>query len=316
MDALVARPPVDARSAALLALLGRLRDLDYDFVTPTPATHERVRRRRPAGRADALRDIFGWSRPFTPELLEPDMLDLARRAGIVRAGRDGLRLEVRVSSLDGRLHLHSAPTEDRDAVFLGPDSYRFARFLRRELEARPALGEALDVGVGAGAGALTLAACCPAARVLATDVNPRALELARVNIAHAALPVELIETSGLPKEPARFEVIAANPPYIAGEGGRTYRDGGDQLGAALALDWVRTGVRRLQPGGRFLLYTGSAIVDGRDGVHTALAELAEAGGLDLAYDEMDPDVFGGLLRQDAYRDVERIAAIGAVLTAP
>ena len=70
------------------------------------------------------------------------------------------------------------------------------------------------------------------------------------------------------------------------------------------------------PGGRFLLYTGSAIVAGRDGVREALAALAEARGLGLVYEEIDPDVFGGMLRQDAYRDVERIAAVGAVLTAP
>src|SRR5690606_42143959 len=123
MDALVARPLVDARSAALLALLGRLRDLDYDFVTPTPATHERVRRRRPAGRADALRDIFGWSRPFTPDLMEPEMLDLARRAGIVRAGRDGLRLGVGGRSVDGRAAPPSAPARDREAGLPRPRRY-------------------------------------------------------------------------------------------------------------------------------------------------------------------------------------------------
>jgi len=316
MDALVARPPAGARFAALLELLGRLEDLDYDFVTPTPATHALVRERRPATRDDPLRDVFGWSRPFTPDLLPPDLLALARRADIVRPAADGLRLDVRVSTVDGRLFLHSAPGGNRDAVFLGPDSYRFARFLRQALESRSTGGVVLDIGVGAGVGAATLAAACPGARVLATDVNPKALELARVNLAHAALAVELMEASGLPAAPARFDLVVANPPYIAGEGGRTYRDGGAQLGAALALEWVGAGVERLAPGGRFLLYTGSAIVGGRDGVRLALVKLAEARGLRLGYEEIDPDVFGGMLRSDAYRDVERIAAVGAVLTRP
>ena len=316
MDALVTRPPADARSAALLELLGRLQALGYDFVTPTPATHALVRRRRAAQRETALRDVFGWTRPFTTDLLPPDLLDLVRRAGVVREASDGLRLGVQVSSVGGRLFVHSAPGRDRDAAFLGPDSYRFARFLRQALEGRATTGAALDIGVGAGVGAATLAAACPGARVVATDVNPRALELARVNLAHSALSVALVEASGLPAEPERFDLIVANPPYIAGQGGRTYRDGGDQLGAALSLEWAKSGVDRLTTGGRFLLYTGSAIVDGRDGVRAALAELAEKRGLSFDYAEIDPDVFGGMLVSDAYREAERIAVIGAVLTRP
>ena len=316
MDALVARPPVDARSAALLELLGRLQALDYDFVTPTPATHALVRRRRPAGGDDLLRDVFGWNRRFTADQLPPDLMDLVRRADAIRETGGGLRLGIRVSSVDGRLFVHSAPGDDRDAVFLGPDSYRFARFIRQALAGRAATGVILDVGVGAGVGAATLAAACPGARVLATDVNPRALELARVNLAHAALAVELVEASGLPAEPERFDLIVANPPYIAGEGGRTYRDGGDQLGAALSLEWAKAGVERLTPGGRFQHYTGSAIVEGRDGVRAALAELASTRGLSLDYEEIDPDVFGGMLADEAYREAERIAVVGAVLTRP
>ena len=316
MDALVTRPPADVRSAALLELLGRLEVLDYDFVTPTPTTHALVRRRRAARRETALRDIFGWTRPFAPDLLPSDLLDLVRRAGVVRVVQDRLRLDVRVSSVDGRLFVHSAPGHDRDAVFLGPDSYRFARFLRQALEGRSTTGAALDIGVGAGVGAATLAAACPGARVLATDVNPRALELARVNLAHAAMSVELVEASGLPAEPERFDLIVANPPYIAGEGGRTYRDGGDQLGAGLSLEWATAGVERLTAGGRFLLYTGSAIVEGRDGVRAALLELAEKRGLSFEYEEIDPDVFGGMLASEAYREAERIAVVGAVLTRP
>lgn len=303
-------------SGALRDLLGRLDELGYEFVTPTPATHAQVRRRAPAAPPDALRDIFGWSRPFAAELLEPRLLDLARRAGVVRASQEGLRLDVRVSTVDGRLYLHSAPTSDADAVFLGPDTYRYVRFLRQQLGRRPAFETGLDIGVGAGVGAMTLASAGPGARVIGTDVNARALALARVNAAHAGLEIDLVECSGLPPEPERFDVVAANPPYIAGSGGRVYRDGGDQLGAALALKWAHGAARRLAPGGRFLLYTGSAIVAGRDSVREALSALARGRGLELDYEEIDPDVFGGVLGQGAYRNVERIAAVGAVLTAP
>lgn len=316
MDAIAIHHAAADTSGALLDLLRRLDALGYGFVTPTPDTHGHIRRRAAAGPDDALRDIFGWSRPFAAELLEPPLLELLRRAEVVHPSPEGLRLDIRVSTVGGRLYLHSALTADSDAVFLGPDTYRYERFLSQQLESRPSFETALDIGVGAGVGAMTLAAARPGARVIGADVNPRALSLSRVNAAHAGLEIELRECSGLPPEPARFDLIAANPPYIAGDGGRIYRDGGDQLGAALALKWVEAGVGRLTPGGRFLLYTGSAIVAGRDGVREALAALAEARGLSLAYEEIDPDVFGGMLRQDAYRDVERIAAVGAVLTAP
>ncbi len=46
---------------------------------------------------------------------------------------------------------------------------------------------------------------------------------------------------------------------------------------------------------------------------TALGRSAERFGCSLRYREIDPDIFGELLDEPAYREVERIAAIGAVL---
>jgi hypothetical protein len=62
-----------------------------------------------------------------------------------------------------------------------------------------------------------------------------------------------------------------------------------------------------------LLYTGAAIVDGRDGLRDSLVEALPRFGCTLRYEEIDPDVFGEELEEPAYRDVERIAAIGAVI---
>lgn len=316
MDAVVSHHSDTDAAGALLAVLRHLESAGYAFVMPTPGVHARVRKRRPATPGDPLRDIFGWSRPFSPELLDPALLDLLWLAGVVRRGPEGLSLAIRVSTVGERLFVHSAPTDDRDVVFLGPDSYRYVRFLRQQLGASGNWRTALDIGTGSGVGAVALADINPAARVIGGDVNDKALAFARINAAHAGAAVELAQCSGLPDQPDRFDLIAANPPYIAGEGGRVYRDGGDQLGAAVALEWVGDGVRRLAPGGRFLLYTGSAIVAGRDGVREALVQIAEERGLGLSYEEIDPDVFGGTLGQNAYKDVERIAAVGAVLTAP
>lgn len=309
-------PARQAADAALADLLDYLAAQNYAFTTPTAGTHSRGRDRGPASDRDALRDIFGWTRPFAADQLEPALLAVLRRAAVVEEQDGVFRLTVRVSTVDGRLYLHSAPTNAADAVFLGPDSYRYARFLRQTLNDVPPFAQALDIGTGAGVGALTIAGGWPGAVVTGSDINPEALRLARINAAHNRVAVTLVECSGLPAQPRQFDIVTANPPYIAGEMKRTYRDGGGPLGAGLALEWVAAAMPRLTSGGRFLLYTGSAIVRGEDLIRTELERLASGHGFGLEYDEIDPDVFGGTLRQEAYRDVERIAAVGAVLVAP
>lgn len=308
-------PARQAADAALSELLDYLGSRNYAFVTPTAGTHSRGRDLGPAD-ADDLRAIFGWTRPFRADRIDAALLAILRRAGVVEEEDDLLRVTVRASTVDTRLYLHSAPTNSADAVFLGPDSYRYARFLRQTLRESPPFAQALDIGVGAGVGAVTIAGDWPGAAVTGADINPQAIRFARINAAHNRIAVNLVECSGLPPRPRQFDVITANPPYIAGAVKRTYRDGGGALGAGLALEWVGAGLRRLTPGGRFLLYTGSAIVRGEDLIRMELDRLASVRGFRLDYGEIDPDVFGGTLRQEAYRDVERIAVIGAVLVAP
>lgn len=306
-------PPPDQ---ALVRLLDRLAGEDYAFVIPTPATHTLVSGRMERARPGSFRDIFGWTRPFAPGDVDAAVLALLRRADAVTEEAGGLlRVRVRVSSLDGRLHVHSAPGPDPDAVFMGPDSYRFVRFIKA-MTPSGFRGRALDIGTGAGAGALALAAAAPSAEVIGTDVNLRALRYLAINAAHSGLDVASAAGSGLAAVSGDFDLIVANPPYVAGRGGRTYRDGGGEHGAELAFQWMRESAGRLRPGGRILLYTGSPIIDGRDPVQAELARLASEWGLSMTYEEIDPDVFGGMLRQGCYADVERIAAVGAVLQAP
>lgn len=306
-----------AQDLALQALLRELAGAGYRFVTPTPSTHRRVAERLATARPHDLRDVLGWRRPFRPSEQNGAVVDhLAAADALEAVGTDLARSRLRASTLGDLILLHSPSGAGRDEVFLGPDSHRFAALLRREArDARPD-GRFMDIGTGAGAGALTLAGLHPRAEVLAGDVNPEALRLTRINARHAGLRVVAAQSSGMAGVDGDFDVIVANPPYIAGDAGRTYRDGGDGLGTRLALDWMAEAVDRLRPGGRIILYTGSPIVDGRDRVREAMTNLAaEAGGV-LAYDELDPDVFGGTLGQTAYADVERIAAVGAVLRAP
>ena len=303
--------------APLLRLLQGLEAAGYDFVTPTPLTHARVLARRPERTARDLREALGWSLPFHRADLPPEPVDLLDAAGALEKDGARLRSTVRVSRLRGLLFLHSAyPTDAADAVFLGPDSYRFADFIAAELAGREWVGRLADVGGGAGVGAITAAARRGRAQVLLTDVNPAALRLARVNAAHAGVPLETRQAADLAGAPDGLDLILANPPYIAGAG-QTYQAGGDLHGGRVSLEWAKAALPKLAPGGRLLLYTGSAILDGgRDRLKAELQAAADAAGARLAYRELDPDVFGEELDKPAYADAERIAAVGAVFTRP
>jgi predicted RNA methylase len=299
----------------LQALLAAAQAHDYHFITVTPETHRRVLARRQGESARDLRDVFGWSMPFDPAVLPAEMWDALQAAGMAEPAEIGLcRSRLRISSAAGTLFLHSAfPTEAADSVFFGPDSYRFIAFIEAEL---PALGprrHLVDIGSGSGVGAIAAARLLPGARVTLSDINPFALRLARANSAFAGLEAELVEAPGLEGAPDGFDLVIANPPFVMDEEGRAYRDGGDLHGLRLSLDWAEEAMRRLPAGGAMLLYTGSAIVAGRDGFRHALEESAAALGCTLRYAELDPDIFGELLEEPAYCEVERIAAVGAVL---
>ena len=302
----------DARSASLLRLLQALGRLDYDFVAPTPETQARVCARRQHARD--LRDIFGWSLPFAPDVIDPQLIRLLADAGFLEADGAILRSRIRVSRLEGQLFLHSAyPTHDKDAVFLGPDSYRFARFIRSSLEGGPAPRLILDLGAGAGVGGLVAGALQPGARIVLADVNRQALKLAGINAAYAGLSVEAMVGDVGAHDLDDIDLALANPPFMLDPRARAYRDGGGMHGAQLSLDWTLHTAQRLASGGRMILYTGSAIVEGHDRLRQALSDALPRLGCSLRYEEIDPDIFGDELDQPSYEDVERIAAVGALI---
>ena len=307
--------PPTVEHAALLTLCGALRDLDYRFVTPTPATVARVNARAGADRARDLRGVFGWSRRFHAELLPPPLFHAMRDAGVALRDGEGWRSTVRVSALRGDLFVHSAyPTTAADAVFFGPDTYRFCGAIRGAVDGL-AVTRAVDVCSGAGPGGVTVARLYPDADVLMTDINDRALEYSRVNAAVALLTSLRAEHSDLLSGvDGDFDLIVANPPYIADPARRTYRDGGGDHGAGLSVAILDAALPRLRRGGRLVLYTGVAILDGLDPfLATVTARLLGWDGR-WTYREIDPDVFGEELQEPAYADADRIAAVVLVAT--
>lgn len=305
----------DGRQRARLALLRRLDSLGYRFTTPAPGTHRRVLLRRGLRDARSLEEVFGWNLPFRQAWMDPELFTLLQAADAVRRHGPRWRAALRAASVGPLLFLHSAfPPREVDAVFFGPDSYRFTDFIRAEL---PALGPGariIDIGAGSGVGGIFASSLRPQAQLTLTDVNPAALALAAVNAAFAGIDPGLVRGPGLPDAAGEADIIVANPPYIGGGPHQAYADGGGLLGEQASVDWARAAAARLAPGGRLLLYSGSAIVNGEDRMKAALARIADAAGMAFAYRELDPDVFPATLARPAYWRAERIAAIGAVLS--
>jgi SAM-dependent methyltransferase len=303
---------LDARDRALLDLGMCLREAGYAFTTVSPETHRRVYARPGNLRATNLRDVFGWSRPFTPGLLPTRMLANLEAADALVMHADHLRTTVRFSSLGGQLYVHSAyPTVEADAVFFGPDSYRFCALLDREVVAAK---RCIDVGCGSGVGGLSLANRVD--QIVLADINASALRFARINahLAGVADRVQIVEGDLYERVAGDVDLIVANPPYLVDESHRIYRDGGGELGEGIAVRIVREGIGRLAKGGRLVLYTGAPIVHGIDYVRRSIAPVLEASGARWSYNELDPDVFGEELDVPAYAAVERIAAVAAVVT--
>lgn len=301
------------------ALLHALRERGYHFVTPTPATHARVVARADKRNARDLRDVFGWSLPFAREAVDAEIVVRMEAAETLAPHGELFISRVRVSSLDGDLFLHSAyPTTKADAVFFGPDSYRFASFLRTELPALGPIEHLVDIGAGSGVGAVAALHATELAHLTLTDVNPDALDLAMANLFHANqrigseadLTLDFANTSVLDGVERPINAVIANPPYIIDASKRTYRDGGAMHGAEVSLAWAKAAADRLERGGALLLYTGSAIVNGEDRFKAALHQMLC--GFEISYRELDPDVFGEELEREDYADVERIAVVGVV----
>ena len=135
----------------------------------------------------------------------------------------------------------------------------------------------LDLGCGAGAAGLCLAARVPGIALAGLEVQAGYAALARANALWNGIAFEVHE-GDVASEPAAlrrgFDHVIANPPYYA-SGGTPAADGGRELALREALPlrlWTEAARRRLHPGGWLTLILGAdrlgmalAALDGRIG---------------------------------------------------
>lgn len=153
---------------------------------------------------------------------------------------------------------------------------------RAQLLAAPRI---VDLGTGSGIVAVTLAHLCPAAEVSAVDVSAAALDVARTNAGrHGAAVNFLLGDWYAPLGAARFDLIVANPPYVA-EGDPHLRQNGLPFEPSGALtDGIAGGdglacIRRIVAGAPAHLLPGGwlFIEHGYDQAAQVRALLAAAG---------------------------------------
>lgn len=300
-------------------ILHWLQTQQYQFITVSPASHQAYLRRNGKTQATDLRDIFGWSLPFHASLLPINIFELLLRHDLIVKHQELWSSRIRVSSLNQHLLLHSAyPTTEENAVFFGPDTYRFIYALQNHLnQHRPNIQRAIELCSGAAPAALTLADYAPHADIVAADINPLALTYATINAnLNAVAQIRAVQSNLLQQVDGQFDLITANPPYLVDSDKRLYRHGGELLGAELALNIVMQSLPRLSMQGSLLLYTGVVIRHGKDLLQQAVQQhLASCGQrFVLSYQLLDPDIFAEELDTPNYPAAERIAAIALTIT--
>jgi hypothetical protein len=310
---------LDPWQLAILSVGKALKVAGYRFIAPTPLTCGRVLARPKARVSDALVDAFGWNRPFKPHELDGFYREALDAGGLLTRSGGQCRSLVRFSTLGGMIFAHSGyPTTESDAVFFGPDTYRFTRAVRWLADQAPGFRPQtiIDVGAGSGAGGLYAASIFPGRpRTVLTDINPRALGFARVNAALNEARAEMCHSDVLAAVEADGDLIISNPPYLVDAGARAYRHGGGHWGCALGVRILGEALDKLTRGGRLLLYTGSPIVNGCDRFLEAAEHTLSKRVTTYRYEEQDPDVFGEELEKAPYDSADRIATVVLHVTA-
>ncbi len=119
----------------------------------------------------------------------------------------------------------------------------------------------LDLGCGAGTAALCLAARVPGLDLHGLELQPAYADLARRNACENSLTLAVCGGDlRRPPEALRarpFDTVLANPPFHASAAATASGDPGRDLAHREAEadlgDWIAAGLRRLRPGGVFVL---------------------------------------------------------------
>ncbi|WP_084956200.1 DUF7059 domain-containing protein [Thermoactinospora rubra] len=239
-----------------------------------------------------------WWLGVTVPSVPPEVLE----SGLVETVADGVRARVHLQPWEGGGYVVSDRKVRPGDPALRPDhvvgaggaSANLAQLVTR----RP-VGRALDLGTGCGVQVLHLAG--RAQQIVATDVNPRAVELARLSWALSGVEGVDARVGPMfePVEDELFDLVVANPPFVISPDRRfAYRESG---GDGFCRDLVRRTPRHLSEGGQAHFLANWLHVKGEDWRDRVGGWLADTGcdGWVVERDVQDPAEYVELWLRDA-----------------
>lgn len=154
----------------------------------------------------------------------------------------------------------------------------------------------LDIGTGTGAIAVTLLAERSHVTGVATDVSREALEVCHSNACQHGVDdrLELVCTNWADAVNGRFDLVVANPPYIASQDLARLEPGVRNYDPQLALDGGANGLDAYRPifetASNLVRSDGHLLVELGKGQHEAIIQIAQQQGL------VPVDCAAGLIR--------------------
>ena len=171
---------------------------------------------------------------------------------------------VPVAYLTGEREFYGHPIRVSPAVLIPrPETELLVELAIGWLRDHPQARRMIDLGTGSGAIAIAVAKAVPAVQVRAIDVDPRALRVARTNLAEYRLLTRVSLRRGeLLQGAAPADLITANLPYLSAA---RLRSGGRELAhePRAALDGGKDGlelIRRTIEQGRAVVRPGGSIL--------------------------------------------------------
>ncbi|HEX6162769.1 MAG TPA: class I SAM-dependent methyltransferase [Vicinamibacterales bacterium] len=235
----------------------------------------------------------------------PIDLDDLRDLGLIEDGPRGVRSRLRLSMHEGLILAHDAYDEEKRA--LRPDhvlDVNPTTISLSNMTVRKRVPRALEIGTGCGALALAASRHCD--RVVATDTNPRALNLAAFNAAINGISNVEWRMGSLfdAVEGETFDLIFCNPPYVISPDSQfIFRDGG-RRGDALCEEIVRRAPRYLNDGGFCTVLINWAIPNGQEW-HAPLRRWVDGNGCQswlMMSASQDPTTYAAIWTRSRDRD--------------
>lgn len=245
-------------------LLGRI----VVLLEPGP----RLDLRRAPDVADACRDAYG-------EIAEPMLVALTELQGVLSAWQ-WHQQGVPIPALEAHIH-------PRYSVFSPSRSEYVDLVARAPLPAAPGDLSAIDIGTGTGVLAAVLARR-GAARVIATDINPKAVSCARDNLQRLGLTgvVTVVEADLFPA--GRADLVLCNPPWLPGQPTSALEQGVYDADSAMLRGFLTGLAAHLRPEGEgWLIISNLAELLGLRPA-TQLQDLITAAGLEVVGSESTP----------------------------